>query len=118
YYWKVDEWGQQLPYIDNLEITIVQDVNAAAVEIIAGNVDLARRPVSPANLPLYTQYAAENGYKVHIQDQHASLGEVFLNITYDNDIWRQFVGNVEFRRALSMAINRNQIIDAVYFGIA
>lgn len=118
YYWKVDEWGQQLPYIDTVEVKIVKDVSAAAVEIIAGNVDMARRPVNPANLPLYTQYADEKGYKVIIQDQHASLGEVFLNITYEDPIWQQFVGNVEFRKALSMAIDRAQIIDAVYFGIA
>lgn len=118
YYWKADEWGQQLPYIDTVEVKIVKDVSAAAVEIIAGNVDMARRPVNPANLPLYTQYADEKGYKVIIQDQHASLGEVFLNITYEDPIWQQFVGNVEFRKALSMAINRAQIIDAVYFGIA
>jgi peptide/nickel transport system substrate-binding protein len=118
YYWKVDEWGQQLPYIDTVEIKIVQDVDAAAVEIIAGNVDMARRPVNPANLPLYTQYADEKGYKVYIQDQHASLGEVFLNITYNDAIWREFVGNVEFRKALAMAIDYEQIIDAVYFGIA
>lgn len=118
YYWKVDEWGQQLPYIDTVDVKIVQDVSAAAVEIIAGNVDLARRPVNPANLPLYMQYAGEKGYNVHIQDQHASLGEVFLNITYEDPIWQEFVGNVEFRKALSMAIDRAQIIDAVYFGIA
>ncbi|MBX3011718.1 MAG: hypothetical protein KF832_09420 [Caldilineaceae bacterium] len=118
YYWKVDEWGQQLPYIDTVEVKIVQDVDAAAVEIIAGNVDLARRPVNPANLPLYAQYADEKGYVVHIQDQHASLGEVFLNITYENPIWQEFMGNPEFRKALSMAVDRTQIIDAVYFGIA
>lgn len=118
YYWKIDEWGQQLPYIDTVEVKIVQDVDAAAVEIIAGNVDLARRPVNPANLPLYAQYADEKGYVVHIQDQHASLGEVFLNITYEDPIWQQFVGNPEFRKALSMAVDRAQIIDAVYFGIA
>ena len=118
YYWKIDTCGNQLPYIDNVDIKIVQNVDAAAVEIISGNIDLARRPVNPQNIPLYMQYADKKGYKVSIQDQHASLGEVFLNITYGDSVRRKILGNKEFRRALSMAINRAEIIDAVYFGIA
>ena len=118
YYWKIDNCGNQLPYIDNVDIKIVQNVDAAAVEIISGNIDLARRPVNPQNIPLYMQYSEKKGYKVLIQDQHASLGEVFLNITYGDSVRRKILGNKEFRLALSMGINRAEIIDAVYFGIA
>ena len=64
YYWKIDNCGNKLPYIDNVDIKIVQNVDAAAVEIISGNIDLARRPVNPQNIPLYMQYSEKKGYKV------------------------------------------------------
>ncbi len=41
YYWKVDTAGNQLPYIDDVDIAIVADVEAATLKIIAGEVDLA-----------------------------------------------------------------------------
>ena len=118
YYWKVDEWGQQLPYIDRLEISIVPDVNAATLKIIAGEADMVRRGVNPADMALYVQNAEEKGYEVVVLDMHASTGEIYLNITYADPAWQEVVGNVEFRKALSYAIDRETIIDAVYSGLA
>jgi peptide/nickel transport system substrate-binding protein len=118
YYWKVDTAGNQLPYFDKVEVSIVNDVEAATLKIIAGEVDMARRPVNPKSLPLYKQYEQEKGYTVQILPQHASLGEVFLNLTNKDENWRKVVGETEFRRALSMAIDRKAIVDSVYYGIA
>ena len=118
YYWKVDEWGQQLPYIDRLEISIVPDVNAATLKIIAGEADMVRRGVNPADMALYVQNADDKGYEVVVLDMHASTGEVYLNMTYADPGWQEVVGNVEFRKALSYAVDRETIIDAVYSGLA
>jgi len=118
YYWKVDAAGNQLPYIDRVEVSIVNDVEAATLKIIAGEVDMARRPVNPKSLPLYKEYELQKDYTVRILPQHASLGEVFLNLTNPDGNWRKVVGNVEFRKALSMAIDRKAIVDSVYYGIA
>ncbi len=118
YYWKVDEWGQQLPYIDRLEISIVPDVSAATLKVIAGEVDMVRRGVNPADMALYIQNAEEQGYEVIVLDMHASTGEVYLNMTYAEEGWQEVVNNIEFRKALSYAVDRETIIDAVYSGLA
>ena len=118
YYWKVDEWGQQLPYIDRLEISIVPDVNAATLKVIAGEADMVRRGVNPADMALYIQHAEEKGYEVIVLDMHASAGEVYLNMTYDDPVWNEYANNLEFRKALSFAVDRETIIDAVYSGLA
>ncbi len=118
YYWKVDTAGNQLPYIDEVDISIVADVEAATVKIIAGEVDLARRPVNPQSIPLYKDNEG-NGYKTRLQAQHASLGEVFINLTSEVDpVWTETLQNLQVRQALSLAINRAHIIDAVYLGLA
>ena len=49
---------------------------------------------------------------------HGTPTDPRLNLTYDDPVWRQVVGDVRFRTALSHAINREEIIDAIYFGFA
>ena len=118
YYWKVDEWGQQLPYIDRLQISIVPDVNAATLKIIAGEADMVRRGVNPADMALYVQNAEDKGYEVVVLDMHASTGEIYLNMTYAEEGWQEVINDVEFRKALSYAVDRETLIDAVYSGLA
>lgn len=118
YFFKVDAAGNQLPYIDYVEVPVVADIEAATVKITAGEVDLARRPVNAANLPLYKQYEKEKGYRTLVQPQHASLAEVFLNITNQDPAWQEVVPDARFRKALSMGIERARLIDAVYLGLA
>jgi peptide/nickel transport system substrate-binding protein len=118
YYFKVDAAGNQLPYIDYMEVNITSNTEASTVKVIAGEVDLVRRDVNAANLSLYKQYEKEKGYKVILLDMHASAAEVFLNLTNPDPVWRQVVRDVRFREALSLAIDRQQIIDAIYFGVA
>ena len=118
YYWKIDAAGNQLPYIDRLDQVVVTNAEAATVKILAGEVDLADRATIAKSAPLYQQYAAEKGYRVQQLPQHASLGEVFLNLTNTDPVWRQVVQDLRFRQALSYAIDRQQVIDAVYSGFA
>ncbi|MGQ9629958.1 MAG: ABC transporter substrate-binding protein [bacterium] len=40
-----------------------------------------------------------------------------LNLSNPDPVWRQVVGDVRFRRALNMAINREEIIDSVFIGL-
>src|SRR5690606_5384042 len=47
--------------------------------------------------------------------KHA-LRNFYLNLTYDDETWRSVVGDVRFRRALSLAINRDEIIEQFYQG--
>jgi peptide/nickel transport system substrate-binding protein len=116
YYWKVDDWGQQLPYIDYVENRRAPNSDAGTLVITNGEVDWAHSIINPTDLPVYAQYAKEKGYTLDVQSSHASLDTVFLNLTYDDPVWRKYAGNKEFRTALSMAIDRTHIRDAVYFG--
>lgn len=118
YYWKVDKEGNQLPYIDYLKVQLVNDPEAATLKIINGECDLVRRGVAAANVPLYKQHADEKGYNVLLLKQHASLAEVFLNLTNNDPNWRNVVRDVRFRKAVSLAIDHERIIDAIYFGLA
>ena len=40
YYWKVDAAGNQLPYIDRIEATIVSDIEVVQGMVMSGQLDL------------------------------------------------------------------------------
>jgi peptide/nickel transport system substrate-binding protein len=91
------------------------------MKVLSGEVDFisyGTGGVTAANLPLYKENAEAAGYTVHLLGVHNTPTNVWLNLTYDDPVWRQVVGDVRFRRALNMAINRDEIIEAVYYGLA
>jgi peptide/nickel transport system substrate-binding protein len=121
YYWKVDVDGNQLPYIDLAETELVPDMEMVTMKIMAGEVDFisyGTGGVSAKNLPLYNENAEKAGYTVHLLGVHNTPTNVFLNQTYEDPVWRQVVRDVRFRQAANMAIDRAEILDAVYFGLA
>ena len=118
YYWKVDTAGQQLPYIDNLFSEQVNDVEALTLKVLSGNVDFVRESTALVKMPLYKQNAEKAGFQVQLMDNHVDPTALFINLTYNDANWRQVVNDVRFRQAISFALNRQEIIDNVYFGLA
>jgi peptide/nickel transport system substrate-binding protein len=117
YYWKVDAAGNQLPYVDRLRSEVVADEKVNTLKIISGEVDF-RTDGGLTDLPIYRQNAQKGGYQVLLLDMHRTYADVNLNLTNPDPVWRQVVRDVRFRRALNMSINRQEIIDAVYYGFA
>ncbi|MGQ9631713.1 MAG: ABC transporter substrate-binding protein [bacterium] len=118
YYFKVDAAGNQLPYIDRLSSTLVQNAETAVMKIIAGEVDHSYEYGTLERLPLFKENAKRGGYKVNLYKMHRTTVDIFLNLTHPDPVWRQVVRDVRFRRALGHAINSEEIVDAVYSGFA
>jgi peptide/nickel transport system substrate-binding protein len=121
YYWKVDQQGNQLPYIDTVFSDLVQDVEMISLKVMSGEIDFTSYGaggVSLSNLPVLRENAERGGYTVPLLGVHNTPTNVFINLTHPNPVWRQVVRDVRFRRALNMAINRQEIIEAVYYGFA
>ncbi len=115
YYFKVDAAGNQLPYIDRVQNRVVQDSESSTMDVIAGNVDFMREDTALNEMPLYREHAERGGYVAHALEMHVDPTSISLNQTYNDPVWREVVRNVQFRRALNMAIDRQQINDAIYF---
>jgi len=118
YYFKVDTAGNQLPYIDKITSTQVQDVEMVNMKVLTGEVDFLRESTSLVNIPLYKQNEERGGFRTVLLDMHVDSSAFFPNLTYEDPVWREIVGDVRFRRAISAAINRREIIDSVYYGFA
>ncbi|MGQ9681453.1 MAG: ABC transporter substrate-binding protein [Anaerolineae bacterium] len=115
YYFKVDAAGQQLPYLDRLYSWILPNQEMFTMKQIAGEIDYTGRFTVLTKLPLYKENE-KNGYRVQLQRDHVTHSDFFLNLTYEDPAWRKVVRDKRFRQALNMAIDREEILDAVYYG--
>lgn len=117
YYFKVDAAGNQLPYIDRIQSTLVQDIEIVGLKTISGEVDFSRESAALIKMPLYRENE-KNGYKALLANMHVTPTDIFLNQSFDDANWQKVVQDVRFRKALSLALNRKEIIDTVYYGFA
>lgn len=118
YFWQVDTAGKQLPYIDRLSFSISQDVESLLLDAISGRLDLQERHIDTLqNKPTLSQNMQKGGYRlVELVNTQAQQVQIYLNMTHKDPKLRELFANKEFRRALSLGINRAEIIDLVYLG--
>ncbi|WP_274361989.1 ABC transporter substrate-binding protein [Paenibacillus thermotolerans] len=118
YYFKLDAQGNQLPYIDRIESTLVQDIEIVTLKAIAGEVDFMRESAALVKMPLYKENEEKGGYTTLMAKMHVTPTDIFLNLTYNDDTWKSVVQDKRFRQALNYAIDRDEIIDSIYYGFA
>ena len=116
YYHAVDTAGNQLPYIDSITRSFAGDAETLKLQVVAGEFDLNWREVSGDDYPLLLQNQESGGYRVDLVKYPGQLVYVSFNQTSKDPAKREIFQNVEFRRAMSMAINRDEINDIVFAG--
>nr|MQY59666.1 hypothetical protein [Clostridia bacterium] len=117
YYWKVDTAGNQLPYIDKIVSTVV-NWEIYQMKVISGEADVAFMNTSFENYSLYKENEEAGGYTVTLIPGTMAAEVGFgVNLTHPDPVLREIHQDVRFRRALSLAINREEINEVVYAGI-
>jgi len=119
YYWKVDPEGRQYPYIDRITYDIVPNVESMVLRAAAGEVDMQGRHINALDNRAFFVENQESGdyrfYELNSTDSNSSV--IQLNLTSRNPALRTIFQNRDFRVALSHAINRQEMIDTLYFGV-
>lgn len=118
YYFKVDSAGNQLPYIDRIKDVLVANVEVSTMKAIGGEVDFLREDATLNKLDLYKANAEKAGYRVQLLDMHVDPVGLHFNQTYPDPTWQKVVRDSRFRKAVTLAINREHMIDSIYFGFA
>ena len=118
YYYRVDEAGHQLPYIDRVIMSIA-DSKIIPAKTGAGESDLQARYLRFDNYTFLKDSEARNKYSVHLwRTGPGSQLALYPNLNVNDESWRGLVRDLRFRRALSLAVNRHEINQAIYFGLA
>ncbi len=119
YFYAVDTAGNQLPYIDKVQLTLAENPEVINLRAIAGEYDYMERFIDLAKLPVFLENAERGGYKVHL-DPGFNGGDsmLYFNLAYRQDAEvRKWFQNVDFRRALALGIDRGQLNEAFWLGL-
>lgn len=119
YYWKVDTAGNQLPYIDKLAVIVVATSEMIPGKIVTGEVDHEGIFILPEDYPFLKKNEKKGHYRVLLWqgDDYTHIGFSF-NETVKDPIKRRIFQDVRFRRAMSLAIDREEINDLIFLGLA
>ena len=116
-YWKKDAQGRQLPYLDSIRLDIQPNRDVEVLRFRRGELDL----INSIDTEYYDRLAASSPAVVH--DAGASLDSEFMSFNqvanspipaYKQNWFR----STNFRRAISEAINREDLSRVVFNGHA
>ncbi len=114
YYYWVDTAGNQLPYIDRIVGSVYQDDQTMLVDVLAGGFDTMANTTDEQR-PLFFDNEATSGLRVYpIQSEGGGTVSVLFNMTHPD--FAHIFSEKDFRVGMSYAIDREEIIDIVYFG--
>ncbi|MDD9957434.1 MAG: ABC transporter substrate-binding protein [Gammaproteobacteria bacterium] len=117
YYFKIDPAGQQLPYIDTIEAQDIRDNAVATGQASTGQLDFSGVRMQTSEIPLLKLGERNSGIKVSIWNRiHGSDLSIQANLNYADEKKRKLFEDVRFRRALSIAIDRDEMNEIIYFG--
>ena len=133
FYWRVDTEGQQLPYIDYIDIELVGDEQVRILNCTQGKYDTAFRVCGgPNDIPLIEENAATVG--IHRLTNYMNgagawpgymVNQYYVEggKNYENDTAamaaevRGLLRDPKFRKALSAGFDRQRLIDVAWNGI-
>jgi peptide/nickel transport system substrate-binding protein len=118
YYYRVDPAGRQLPYIDRIVLQIA-DSKLIPAKTGAGESMLQAQYLKFDDYTFLKSAEKSGGYKVLLwKGGVGSRLALYPNLTVSDPVWRRLNRDVRFRRALSLAIDRHEINQVVYYGLA
>jgi peptide/nickel transport system substrate-binding protein len=114
YYYWVDKAGNQLPYIDRIIGTQYQDEQTMLVDAIAGKFDTVAN-TTDAQKATFAQNEATSGLKLYPTKSEGG-GTISILFNQTHSALGKIFSQKDFRVGMSYAINRQEMIDSLYFG--
>ena len=118
YFHRIDANGRQLPYIDRVVLAVAEGKLIPA-KTGAGESDLQARDIQFNNYTFLKKGEKTNNYRTFLwKTARGAHFALFPNLNVNDPVWRAALRDVRVRRALSLAIDRSQVNQVLYFGLA
>lgn len=120
YFYAVDSAGNQLPYFDGISLELVEELEVLNLRAIAGNYTVQGRHIDFSKLPVFRENEAEGNYFVDFWNSSTRHPvKIAFNQDWADDpaITAYTVESLDFRKALSLAIERSEINETFFLGV-
>ncbi|MDO9524181.1 MAG: ABC transporter substrate-binding protein [Gemmobacter sp.] len=117
YFHRVDENGAQLPYIDRWVLN-VSSTEIITAKTATGESDLQYLALDFNDFTLLKQGEAVHPVHVSLWTRiQGSRVALIPNLNCNDPGWRAVLRDVRVRRAMSLAVNRQEINEALFYGL-
>lgn len=118
YFHRVDQNGRQLPYVDQVTMTLGTS-SLIPAKTAAGDSDLQARYLAFADYTFLKDASKRMNFEVKLwRRAEGAKFALMPNLNVTDPVWRALNRDVRYRRALSVAINRKDINKVIFFGLA
>jgi peptide/nickel transport system substrate-binding protein len=121
HYWRKDERGVQLPYLDRLTLELVPDQDAEVVRLQSGQTDFMQQALRAPDLATLRPLELDGRLQVEELGVSPDADSFVFNLRpekWGQDPRGSWWNRKEFRQALSHAVDREAFSDAVFLGTA
>ena len=116
FYWKTDRDGRQLPYVDAIQVQVLAQ-DALDLRAANGDLDFQGHFLGYNTASVYLQNAETKGFEMLRWQPVGTLASVCLNLSHQDEVLRELFLEVDFRRALSLAIDREEMNSTLVGGL-
>ncbi|MDP8921407.1 MAG: ABC transporter substrate-binding protein [Chloroflexota bacterium] len=115
----VDTEGNQLPYIDRIVLSLGENLEVINLRAIAGEFDSQERHLDMGKIPVLLENQQKGSYTLKLDPGGIGADAILmLNQSYDADTEvAKWITNTDFRRALSLGIDRDQLNESFWLGL-
>jgi peptide/nickel transport system substrate-binding protein len=119
-FWKQDEQGRTLPYLDAIDVPIVPEQNAELLRLQAGESDLINSGARAEDLAMLRDAEAAGKIQLVNAGTAIDVSTFWFNLKPGSKAIKDkpWLADESFRRALSHAVNRQAVVDTVHLGAA
>ncbi len=116
YFFQVDTAGQQLPYINEQDELFVGESEVRLLKLVNSEVDYKAQALNLDYAPLLLENQEKGNFTIDLKPEIA-LNTFSFNVTSEDLEKRKVFGDLRFRQAMSVAMNRDEINEVVFFGL-
>ena len=116
-YWKTDEQGRRLPYLDSIQLDIQKNRDVETLRFMRGELDL----INSLDSEYFDKLVATSPQLVHDAGPSLDSEQLWFNEVAKSpipDYKKNWFRSTNFRRAISGAINREDLSRVVFHGHA
>ncbi|MEE8512062.1 MAG: ABC transporter substrate-binding protein [Acidiferrobacterales bacterium] len=114
YFHMVDTAGNQLPYISEQDEVYINENEVRILKLVNAEVDYKEQSLQLASAPLLLENQKKGDYTIDLRPE-ITISTFAFNVTSENLEKRKVFGDLRFRQAMSVAINRDEINKVAYF---
>jgi peptide/nickel transport system substrate-binding protein len=113
----VDTDGNQLPYIGDIHFELVQQEDVIVLKATEGEFDFVDLHINTPNLPVLLENQERSGYTLYQTPREDMAAQVRINLSFEDDpVVGELIRTLDFRRALSLGVVRDQVNEAFFLG--